>query len=101
MQADARLRDDGGRANELEVCIRADSEAFEVFLLSLLLFCLSPVFVRLLLPLELQRTNVGQHHALSPMRLDVAAESERFFAKEGSFGNEVGLYPMARDQPIA
>ncbi len=79
----------------MEVCLRADSEFFEVFLLSFLLFCLSHVFVRLRLPLELQRTNVKHHHVLSAMRLDVAAELEGFYA------NEVGLCPMAKGQPIA
>lgn len=54
-----------------DVCLRADSVVCEVFLLLLLRFCLSPVFVRVLLPLELQRTNVEHHHGLSARRLDV------------------------------
>ena len=53
-----------------------------MFLLSFLVFCLSPVSVRHLLRLELQRTNVEHHHVLSAMRLDVAAGAKIFFAKE-------------------
>jgi hypothetical protein len=74
----------------LEVCLRADSKVFEVFLLSLLPLCLSPVF----LLLELQRTNVEHQHVLSAMRLDVAAKPERFFAKElGRSGMRWGYTP--------
>jgi hypothetical protein len=71
MRADARLRDDRGNANEWE-----------------------PVLVRLLLPVELQRTNVEPHHVLSGMRLDVAAGSERFSAKDaGDSGMRWGYTP--------
>jgi hypothetical protein len=47
------------------------------------------------LPLELRRANVEHHNVLCAMRLDVAAELERFYA------NEVGLCPMAKGQSIA
>ena len=102
MRAAARLRGDRKNANELEVFLHADPGSFEVFPLSLLLFCLSLVLVRPLLSLELQHANVGYDHVLSMMRLDVATESERFFAKEaGHSGMRWGLYPMAIGWPIA
>jgi hypothetical protein len=43
---------------------------------------------------ELQRTNVEHQHVLSAMRLDVAAKSERFLAKDvGRSGMRWGYTP--------